>query len=64
MPCCKRRHSTTRRDKRRTHDKIVVKPLIKCPVTGVSHMPHIAYKHEGKMYYRGNVIIDDQVEKR
>lgn len=59
MPHPKRRHSSTRRDKRRTHDKVVVPGLVKCPITGVFHRPHRAFWFENKMYYKGRVVIDN-----
>ena len=58
MPLPKRRHSSTRRDKRRTHDKLQEINLSLCPVTGVYHEPHKAYWSDNKLYYRGKVIID------
>jgi large subunit ribosomal protein L32 len=54
----KRRQSSTRRDKRRTHYKAEVAQIATCPVTGQAHLYHRAYWHEGKLYYRGNVVID------
>ena len=49
----KRKISKTRRDKRRTHYKAT---------TGESHLYHRAHWHEGKLYYRGKVLIDNTVE--
>ena len=57
----KRRQSSTRRDKRRTHYKATVATIATCPVTGETHLYHRAYWHEGKMYYRGQVVIDKSV---
>ncbi|MFL2565918.1 MAG: 50S ribosomal protein L32 [Schleiferiaceae bacterium] len=54
----KRRQSSTRRDKRRTHDKAVLPQLTVCPTTGETHLMHRAYWHDGKMYYKGKVVID------
>jgi large subunit ribosomal protein L32 len=59
MPHPKRRHSSTRRDKRRTHQKAAVPQIATDPVTGESHVYHRAHWHEGKLYYRGQVLIDD-----
>lgn len=58
MPNPKRRHSSTRRDKRRTHHKLVVPNLIKCPTTGQYHIPHRAFWFENKLYYKGRVLVD------
>ncbi|AOZ99321.1 LSU ribosomal protein L32P [Flavobacterium glycines] len=54
----KRKTSKTRRDKRRTHYKATVAQIATCPITGEAHLYHRAYWHEGKMYYRGQVVID------
>jgi len=57
----KRRHSKTRRDKRRTHYKIEAKTLAVCPTTGEHHPPHRAFWQEGKLYYRGKVVMEKEV---
>ena len=54
----KRRQSSTRRDKRRTHDKAVLPQLTVCATTGETHLMHRAYWHDEKMYYKGKVVID------
>jgi len=61
MPNPKRKHSKTRRDKRRTHWKATASTLSFCPTTGETHMRHRAYWHEGKLYYRGKVVAEKQV---
>jgi large subunit ribosomal protein L32 len=61
MPNPKRKHSKTRRDKRRTHWKATASTLSVCPTTGETHMRHRAYWHEGKLYYRGKVVAEKQV---
>ena len=60
----KRKISKTRRDKRRTHCKATAPTIATDPTTGESHLFHRAHWHEGKMYYRGQVVIDatEQVE--
>ena len=58
----KRRQSKTRRDKRRTHDVAVVPQIAKDPVTGENHLYHRAHWYEGKLYYRGQVLIDNTAE--
>lgn len=57
MPHPKKRWSTSRRDKRRTHIKLSMPALVTCPITGVVHRPHRAFWHEGKMYYKGRVVM-------
>ena len=54
----KRKISKTRRDKRRTHYKASEQQIETCSKTGESHLYHRAHWHEGKLYYRGKVLID------
>ena len=61
MPNPKRKTSKTRRDKRRTHYKAEAKQLSVDPVTGEHHRPHRAFWHEGKLYYKGNVVMEKEV---
>ncbi len=42
MAVQQRRNSKTRRDKRRTHYKLVAPTLVKCPVCGAMKRPHHA----------------------
>lgn len=58
----KRKQSKTRRDKRRTHYTAAVPTLTTCPTTGQVHLRHRAYWHEGKLYYRGQVVVENEVE--
>lgn len=55
----KRKISKTRRDKRRTHYKAEMPQVAVCSKTGESHLYHRAYWHEGKLYYRGKVLLDN-----
>lgn len=54
----KRRQSSTRRDKRRTHDKAAVPTVAICATTGEPHIFHRAYWVEDKMYYKGKVVLE------
>ena len=54
----KSRVSKARKNKRRTHHKAVMPQLAICKTTGEPHVMHRAYWHEGKMYYRGQVVVD------
>lgn len=54
----KRRHSKTRRDKRRTHDNLTPKALAADATTGEVHVLHRAHVHEGDLYYRGKKIVE------
>lgn len=58
----KRRQSTTRRDKRRTHYKIDAPNVITCGVTGEAHLPHRAYESGGDVYYNGKLFIKNTQE--
>jgi large subunit ribosomal protein L32 len=53
----KRKTSTTRRDKRRTHYKTDAPTLATCPTTGTVHLYHRAYWVEGDLYYKGKVVM-------
>ena len=58
----KRKISKTRRDKRRTHYKAEMPQVAVCSKTGESHLYHRAYWHEGRLYYRGKVLLDNVAE--
>ena len=58
----KRRQSSTRRDKRRTHYKAVVPQLAKDATSGEMHLYHRAHWVDGKMYYRGKVVMEKAVD--
>jgi len=57
----KRKISKTRRDKRRTHYKGTEKNFVVCPTTGELHLPHRAFWYEGKLYYKGKVVMEKEV---
>jgi large subunit ribosomal protein L32 len=56
----KRRQSTTRRDKRRTHYKATTPTVAVCSETGEPHLYHRAYWHEDKLYYKGKVVMQKE----
>ncbi|MFN3916397.1 MAG: 50S ribosomal protein L32 [Flavobacteriales bacterium] len=56
----KRKISKTRRDKRRTHDKAVAPQIATCPTTGEAHLYHRAHWSEGKLYYKGKVVMEKE----
>ena len=58
----KRKISKTRRDKRRTHYKAVAPQIATCTTTGEAYLYHRAHWYEGKLYYRGKVLIDNTVK--
>lgn len=55
----KRKTSKTRRDKRRTHYKAFAKNFAVCAITKELHLTHHAYTHEGDLYYKGQVLIEN-----
>ncbi|MCB9065645.1 MAG: 50S ribosomal protein L32 [Chitinophagales bacterium] len=59
MPNPKRRHSQQRSAKRRTHYKATAETLSVDKTTGEMHMRHRAHWTEGKLYYRGKVVVDN-----
>ena len=58
MPNPKKRISKQRRDKRRTHYKAEVPTTAVDATTGEAHLFHRAHWSEGKLMYRGKVVID------
>lgn len=59
----KRKTSKSRRDKRRTHYKAAVPQVAVDATTGEAYLFHRAHWHEGKLYYKGQILIDDTAEK-
>lgn len=59
----KRKISKTRRDKRRTHYKAETPTLTTDPTTGEMHMRHHAHWSEGKLYYKGKVVLEKDTEE-
>lgn len=57
----KRKQSKTRRDKRRTHYKASAPQIAICPTTGEPHLYHRAHWSEGKLYYKGKVVMEKEV---
>lgn len=53
----KSRISKQRKRKRRTHKKATPADVVICKTTGVAHLWHRAYWHEGDLYYRGKVLV-------
>jgi large subunit ribosomal protein L32 len=57
MPHPKRRKSKSKRDKRRTHNKVLLPQLNYCPLTKQIHLYHRAFWYEDTLFYKGKVII-------
>jgi large subunit ribosomal protein L32 len=57
----KRKISRTRRDKRRTHYKATPATVATCSTTGEPHLYHRAHWYEGKLYYKGQVVMEKEV---
>ena len=55
MPHPKRRQSSTRRDKRRTHDSLTEVSISTCSNCGSAHKTHNACPECG--YYRGRQVL-------
>lgn len=55
MPNPKRRHSKTRRDKRRTHDALTNVQSIECPKCHEKRLPHRICPSCG--YYNGREVV-------
>ena len=62
MPNPKRRHSQQRGAKRRTHYKATAPTFSIDQTTGESHLRHRAHWVEGKLYYKGRVVMDKNPE--
>ena len=58
MALPKRRQSKSRGRKRRTHYKASASQIATDKTTGQDHLYHRAHWHEGKLYYRGKVLVD------
>ena len=58
MPNPKRRHSQQRSAKRRTHYKATEATLSIDKATGETHVRHRAHVSEGKLYYKGQVVVE------
>lgn len=56
MAVPKHKTSKSRRDKRRTHDKISGPELMKCPECGEAKLPHHACLECGD--YKGHSVLD------
>ena len=63
MPNPKRRHSQQRSAKRRTHYKASKITLSKDSTTGEMHVRHRAHESEGKLYYKGRVVLEKALAK-
>ena len=64
MPNPKRRHSQQRSKKRRTHYKAEAATLTTDKLTGEIHVRHRAHVSEGKLYYRGQVVVENSPVKK
>ncbi|MBX7240100.1 MAG: 50S ribosomal protein L32 [Bacteroidia bacterium] len=60
MPHPKRRQSSTRRDKRRTHDKLIARPFYIDPITGEATLYHRVNLTTGR--YKGQQVFEGKEE--
>jgi large subunit ribosomal protein L32 len=56
----KRRQSKARTAKRRTHYKAEAPGLSTCQTTGQAHLRHHAHWFDGKLYYKGQVVLEKE----
>jgi|TARA_R110002050_G_scaffold244268_1_gene380905 large subunit ribosomal protein L32 len=56
----KRKISKTRRDKRRTHINAEMPTIAIDSTTGQPHLFHRAHWFEGKLYYKGKVVMEKE----
>ncbi|MFM1932423.1 MAG: ribosomal protein [Bacteroidota bacterium] len=56
----KRKQSKARTAKRRTHYKAEAPNIATCPTTGQAHLFHHAHWYEGKLYYKGKVVMEKE----
>lgn len=57
MPNPRNRHSRQRKRNRRGQDSAAMPTLTTCKVTGEVHLRHNAYKHEGNLYHKGQLVV-------
>ncbi len=62
MPNPKRRHSKSRRDKRRTHDRIKKKGLSACSQCGRGRLSHRICPFCG--YYKGAAVVEIKAKSK
>lgn len=60
-PLPKRRHSISRKNRRRAHDALQLTKLVPCANCGELHMPHRVCPNCGA--YRGEVVMEVKNEK-
>ena len=58
----KSKTSKQRKRKRRTHYKAEAPTLGMCQTTGQAHLLHRAHWHEGKLYYKGKVVMEQEID--
>ena len=61
MPNPKRKLSRSRRDSRRSTYKAPTFTIAKDTTTGEAHLFHRAHWFEGKLYYKGKVVLEKAV---
>lgn len=58
MPNPKRRHSKSRRDKRRTHDRLSLPSFVPCPQCRQMKLPHHICPNCG--FYKGKEVLETE----
>ncbi len=62
MPNPKKKLSRSRRDSRRATYKAPTNTIAKDTTTGEAHLYHRAHWFEGKLYYKGKVVMEKAVK--
>ncbi len=61
-PQPKRKHTSGKRDRRRSHDALEGLNLVQCPNCGEMMQPHRVCPHCG--HYKGREVIETEKEKK
>jgi large subunit ribosomal protein L32 len=61
-PQPKRKHSSSRRDRRRSHDALEAQNLVQCSNCGEMRLPHHVCPNCG--FYKGSEIVEVNKEKK
>ena len=60
MAVQKSKKSSSRRNMRRSHDNLSGQAIAIEPTTGETHLYHRAHWSEGKLYYKGKVVMEKE----
>jgi large subunit ribosomal protein L32 len=60
MAVPKRKHSNSRTNKRRSHDRLTARQLIRCPQCSMTSLPHTICSNCG--HYMGRPVVASKAE--